>query len=63
MISRGGGPITLVAIAGRPTCDWERELLGVFCREYPSCTLKQIGDVDDFDLSTSLPYYLALSRL
>ena len=39
MLSRGGAPVTLVAIAGGPACDWERgELRNVFCVEYPSCS-------------------------
>jgi hypothetical protein len=44
-----GAPITLVAIAGGPACDTERHVLrSVFCKQYPNCTLKQIGDTEDF---------------
>ena len=51
----GGGAagttaVTLVAIKGGPACDWENtQLRSVFCREHPNCTLKQIGDLDDFE--------------
>jgi hypothetical protein len=46
----GGAAITLVAIAGGPACDTERHVLrSIFCKQYPNCTLKQIGDIEDFE--------------
>eukprot|EP01050_Picozoa_sp_SAG11_P014944 SAG11_NODE_1890_length_4110_cov_3.484418_2_plen_1196_part_00 len=60
MLGGGAGgttPVALVAIKGGPACDWEnQQLRSVFCREHPNCTLKQIGDLDDFEAWLSRTY-------